>query len=309
MPEGPEVSWTALYLNHRLQGKKIKSINVNSGRYSKKGKSMSGLKDVQNVLPLKVISVNNKGKFIWMGFEDKNGDKQYMMNKLLMSGSWDFEEHDHSHVEFTLTDGTKLWFTDQRNFGEMVFTKKKKAIDTYLEGLAPDFIQTAFTNQEFHDRIKKLLYNGGQKISTARQKWKIIKVLMEQKAGKALGSGIGNYLVAEMLYHAKLTPHKTLYTIYRDRKLSDRLANSIRYMMKLAFLVNSIGYMGDLDKQFKKFIKDSIPAFKKKYIPSIKLKKDDVFVFNVYQNKEDDDVVTEKIVGNRTAWFNPKVQK
>ena len=44
----------------------------------------------------------------------------------------------------------------------------------------------------------------------------------------AIGSGIGNYLSAEILYRAKISPHKTIAQICRNKKISDRLAKAIQ---------------------------------------------------------------------------------
>ena len=44
----------------------------------------------------------------------------------------------------------------------------------------------------------------------------LVKVLMDQQA---LVSGIGNYLVAEILYDAKLNPHRELDKLSNKEKL------------------------------------------------------------------------------------------
>ena len=54
-------------------------------------------------------------------------------------------------------------------------------------------------------------------------------------------SGIGNYLSAEILYDAKISPHRQLDKLSNTEK--KQLAHSMRKIVKLAYYDNKTGYM------------------------------------------------------------------
>ena len=90
---------------------------------------------------------------------------------------------------------------------------------------------------------------------------------------KALVSGIGNYLVAEILYDAKINPHNELNKL--SPKELNKLAHSMRKITKYAYYYNTIGYM----IPFKHFMKKHIDAINNNifpnYHPDIKGKPDE----------------------------------
>ena len=124
-------------------------------------------------------------------------------------------------------------------------------------------------------------------------------VLMDQKK---VGSGIGNYLAAEILYRAKISPHR-LASSLTEEEIKD-LTYWIKYMTKLCYVDNHIGYMVDLEEEANKIDRVN-------YHPSIKLKKEE-FEFQVYGLKKDplgNPVKADKgIVKGRTTYWVPKIQ-
>jgi formamidopyrimidine-DNA glycosylase len=105
----------------------------------------------------------------------------------------------------------------------------------------------------------------------------IVKILMEQEDNNAIGSGIGNYLVAEILYDAKISPHKTLVEIYKNDKLIKSLTKSIKYITKLSYTTSINEYSGQY-KEFYDYIKEGKYD---KFHDDIKLKKNDNFFFKI----------------------------
>ena len=99
MPEGPEVKSMVLQLNKFLKGKTLHQIVIHSGRYSKK--SPDNFNDFIQTLPIKIMEVRNKGKFIWFQFEGG----WTMWNTLGMTGGWNLTKSKHSHCEFILDGG------------------------------------------------------------------------------------------------------------------------------------------------------------------------------------------------------------
>jgi formamidopyrimidine-DNA glycosylase len=173
-----------------------------------------------------------------------------------------------------------------RNFGTFKFTQDRNALEKKLAELTPDFLRDDFDLSP----IQK--YNSP-----------IVKILMDQTK---VGSGLGNYLVPEILYRAKLSPHR-LGSSLSNRDV-ENLTYWIKYITKLSYVDNHIGYMVNLE--------DEAETIKKKdYHPEIKLK-DKTFEFNVYRRKTDlkgnkvkAEVIIQSGKNKRTTYWVPAVQK
>jgi len=68
MPEIAEVALTAQILKKYYKGKKLLSFKFVDGRYKKKNPDM--YKKFTKSLPLKVINIDSKGKFMWFELFD-----------------------------------------------------------------------------------------------------------------------------------------------------------------------------------------------------------------------------------------------
>ena len=138
---------------------------------------------------------------------------------------------------------------------------------------------------------------------------------MKQKK-PSLGSGIGNYLGVEILLHARISPHTKIINIYNDKSLSDKLAESIKYILKSVYLTGDIGYLEHLDSDLSKFVKilrthiKNNPKNKYNYHSDVILLNNEKFKFNVYRQKkfEGHDVVGEEIIPKRTTYWIPDLQ-
>lgn len=315
MPEVVEVCITSLWLNHELKDSILSDIKILKGRYSRH--PLPGLNLFKKANNYKIIKIESKGKFMWFELKDKNGKTLYILNKYGLTGEWGFTEKDYSGVEFTIknkntTDNKKLFFTDFRNFGTLEITDKISRLNKELNKIAPDFLKVSFTNNEFHKRVVDYCSTD------ARKKREIIKVLMDQTVKNSIGSGLGNYLSVSALYMAKISPYTSMEKIAKSKVLSNRLSESIKYIVKLAFLTSDTGYFLDLDKGIEKFLKTlRSNIFKNnKHIynfhPDIKIKKGDKFKFEVYGQDKDpygNDVVGDKIIPGRTTYWVPAIQK
>lgn len=295
MPEVPEIIMTTQYLNTKLKNKKIIDITIISGRYTHQ--VLQGINLLKNNT-LTIKNVNSKGKLIWFDTKDKHNKNIYLINTLGMTGMWSFDEGKNDRVKFTIysnIDKTKeLYFSDQRNFGTIVITDDITILNKRINKLAPDILRSNITDIQLLELIK-------QYISKSRSNKNIVKVLMNQNA---IISGIGNYLVAEILYDAKISPFRDLNKLTTQELI--KLAHSIRKITKFAYYDNITDYMA----KFKGFIK----SHSKKniifpdYLPDIVGKK---FKFNVYQLEKDlygNIVQKDEIVKDRTIHWVPNVQ-
>jgi DNA-formamidopyrimidine glycosylase len=301
MPEGPEILITCQYLTTKLKNKKIESIQILSGRYTHQ--KLKGL-DLIHSHPLTIGMINSKGKFMWMNLIDKHGKIIYMMNTFGMTGRWSFHKNASSRIKFVIlsnTDPSKkydLYYIDARNFGTIEFTINQQILQKKINKLAPDLLKTDMDDNDILRMIRLFT-------STSKKDKNLVKVLMDQEA---IVSGIGNYLVAEILYDAKLNPHRNL----KDLSVTDMktLAHSMRKIAKSAYYNNNSGYMDNfkifMSTHSSKIDSGSFPN----YHPDIKSKKN--FVFKVYQQKQDPDgneVEKDEIVKGRTIHWVKNVQK
>lgn len=292
MPEIAEIALTAEILEKYLKGKILKKIEFVTGRYTKK--KPVGFDEFCGALPLKIMKVRSKGKFMWFEMQEVENQENiwYVWNTFGLTGMWSLRMDDkdflpkHTRLVLGVKGGIKVYFSDMRNFGTFKFTQDREALEKKLKSLYPDFLKDEFDLA----RITKY-------------KLPIVKILMDQ--GK-VGSGLGNYLVAEILYRAKISPHK-LGTELTDKNIND-LIYWIKYMVKLTYMDNHIGYMVNLETE-------SNQLNKKNYHPEIKLK-DKTFKFLVYRKKTDpfgNKVKAETIIKTgtkkRTTYWVPAIQK
>ena len=138
----------------------------------------------------------------------------------------------------------------------------------------------------------------------------IIEFLMSQNKGSSLGSGLGNYLSPEILYRSHISPKRKIKDITDDE--INILTENIKRTLKLAFYRNSIGYMSNIVKFAKE--RENVEKTGKypQYLKDVKLKKNDVFEFFVYQQKKDplnNDVKIDLLMKDRKTYWVPLIQK
>lgn len=292
MPEVCEVCLTSQYLK-KIIGDSITNITVNQGRYSK-----TPIKGISSITyPLDIIDIQTKGKFMWMTLKHDN-DTFYMLNTFGLTGRWSFNKIDHISIIFTLQKSHELYFDDMRNFGTIEFTKDVKKLNKKLDMLGEDLLQSTYSSDDIQKRFK----------SIKNQKKKIVIVLMTQDKKNGIGSGLGNYLVPEILYAAKISPHRTIESL--TKKDIVNLTNAIKTTLYLCYNYNTTDYVDHLKKflaSHKKYVSSGkFPDFHSSYKNSGENND-----FKVYRRKTDDDghkVIGEHIIKGRTTYWVPDVQ-
>lgn len=173
----------------------------------------------------------------------------------------------------------KLWFDDQRHFATFKFVKGKSELEKKLKTIGDDLLNDSINEADFINKYRK--HNK-----------KVIDIVLNNQK---VFSGIGNYLKAEILYMAKISPHTKVVDI-PDSKLKELLACSID-RIKASYKLGgaSVENYSDLNNYDGKF---------QKY-------------FKVYKQKKDPDgntVISERISkpndpkSQKTYWV-PAVQK
>ena len=280
MPEVSEVALTVEILSKHLKGKILISFDFVEGRFLRS--PPKNFKKFNKALPLRVKKIDSKGKFIWFDLADENDQHWYIFNTLGLTGMWSLSEAKYTKAILSFTKNKIAYFSDLRNFGTFIFTDNQDVLEKKLDTLGPDFLKQDFDISDIQT------YDVP-----------IIKLLMDQTK---LGSGLGNYLTAEILYRAKLSP-KRLGSSLSNSDVT-RLTRWIKYTVKLSYVDNHIGYMKNLEKEADKIRR-------KNYHPDIKLKKKE-FEFLVYRQKTDpfgNKVKADNIIKGRTTYWVPKVQK
>ena len=188
MPEGPEVKRMAMDLAEVVSNKTLESIEIISGRYTKK--PAEGLSEIQSVLPTKIIGAGCHGKFMYMmtnsGFN--------IWCTLGMTGRWTKSNDGHVRARLRFDDGSYVNYEDTRNFGTLKFVYGKEAIIKKLKSLGPDLLSDNVNSEFFVNRVRE------------HDKKNITKVLMDQ----SIFSGVGNYVKAEALWLAEINPMKNV---------------------------------------------------------------------------------------------------
>jgi formamidopyrimidine-DNA glycosylase len=303
MPEGPEIIITTQYLKTKIRKKKILSVDIIGGRYTHqklKGIDLLG----SDSYPLIVEEIDSKGKFLWMRMKDSQDNDIYMLNTFGLTGRWTFEEDKSARIVITIQSNTdskkhyKLYFVDARNFGTIEFSYNQLDVQKKLDRLAPDILKGELRDNDIIHLIEN--YN-----KRTRKDKNLVKVLMDQEA---IVSGIGNYLVAEILYDAKLNPHRSLDDL-SDEEIHT-LAHSIRKIAKEAYYNNGSGYMEYYESFMSTHSQRIDDGVFPNYHPDIESKKS--FKFKVYQQKHDplgNKVQNDEIVKDRTIHWVKNIQK
>jgi len=190
LPEGPELRHSRDVLRNILRNETIVEIETTStGRY--KEKKPAGFEEARSDLPLKVIDVDVKGKFMWWTLQGAT-KTWFMWTTYGMSGQWTSKMKQHACFVVDC-DTKKMFFVDPRHFGTIKFTNDKREHEAKLSSLGPDVLEDPPLSPELF--AERILLKPHRTISEA---------LMDQHCV----SGIGNYLKAEALYRSGISPHR-----------------------------------------------------------------------------------------------------
>lgn len=279
MPEGPEVRKVTDFLN-KYKNKSLNKIIINSGRYNKHG-PFKGYNQLSIDLPLKIIDINCKGKFIYIIFENN----MVLFNTLGMSGRWINSKEKHNNLTFEFNElKTSLYFNDYRNFGTFMY-QTKDDLDKKLKELGPDILQDFNNYDLFRERIER-----------KRSDTLIGSALLDQK----VAAGCGNYLRAETLYESKINPH---------REIKDLSEKELKLIWSNMVKIGWIFY--DYEKGIKNNILNKNDKLIKKYVISDYQDYYYYMNFQIYsreKDKKNNKIIKEKM-GTRTIHWVPKVQK
>jgi len=267
LPEGPECTIIANNLNEYLSNKTLTKLEILSGRYLN-----NPLANIDKLTNKKILSVSNKGKFIYWNFEDN----LYLFSTLGMSGTYSKLLHTHSRVHFILDKNLDLYYNDVRNYGTLKVAESKE-LNIKLSELGPDMLNDPCSYQEF----KKIIEN--KRISNKN----LACFLLEQKRI----SGIGNIYKAEICYRSALDPSRNLSSLSEDDKACLYLA--IKNVLETAYEYNGSSQRdySDLNGKLGSYLSEEACVYRRK------------------TDRNNNPILTASLGDGRTTWWCPDVQK
>lgn len=277
MPEGPEVKSLVDMMNSMLKNKTITQILIYNGRYKKqKIKNLDKIK-----FPLNVEKVYCKGKFIYIMFKNSN---YVMYNTLGMTGWWSSNKIDkHDNIELKLTNNS-IYFNDFRNFGTIMFDTKEN-LNKKLSLLGPDILDKNNMIDSFKNRLER-----------KRNDTFIASALLDQK----VACGCGNYLRAECLYIAKISPYRKIKDL-KDMEI-DLIWDILRQLAWLYYDTKKGKQLKIINNKYTLYRKN-VKSGPSKYKPS-------EGTFLVYRMEKDPlgNLITSEDLNGRTIHYVAKIQ-
>ncbi|MCA9345980.1 bifunctional DNA-formamidopyrimidine glycosylase/DNA-(apurinic or apyrimidinic site) lyase [Candidatus Saccharibacteria bacterium] len=238
MPELPEVETVKRGLNGLIVGKLIKSIDHDWLKSFPNNPN-----DVDNfVVGAEIVNVERRGKALILGLNSEYSFIIHlkMTGQLVYRGEQNFGAgHPNNslvgslpdkstRVIFSFSDGSKLFFNDQRKFGWVKLIPTSQVNNhEFIKKLGPEPLSKNFTKTEFLARIHK------------RQNTTIKAVLLDQ----TILAGVGNIYADESLWGAKIFPGELVKSINKSRL--ETLYDEMLFVLKL-----SIEKGGSTDKNY-----------------------------------------------------------
>ena len=224
MPELPEVETIRIGAKKKLVGKTIKSIEVKVQRLFKGNCSdiiNSRIIDIKRVgKVLQVLLNNNQSILIHLKmtgqlvYQPKDKKISCAVGGHMQKAYGSNLPHKHTHIIYTFSDGSKLYFNDLRKFGwnKVILSKDK---DKFL---GPDKFGPEPKTKEFNINYLKKIFQTNKKIK---------EVLIDQQKI----SGMGNIYSNDALYWAGILLDRIAKSLNNSE--IKKLKNSIEKVISL----------------------------------------------------------------------------
>lgn len=269
MPEGGECKIAAESLARVMTGRKINSVEIVSGRYAKK--PFEGFDSLTADPPKRVVGVGCHGKFIYIMLD---GGDSSIWSTLGMTGHWSKNPSTHTRVKLTMDDESVVYYNDTRNFGTLKWVRGAAKLAAKLKSLGPDMLSEDVSHQKFQASMLR------------RPKKTLAEVMMDQ----SIIAGVGNYVKADSLWLAALSPHRAVDSLCAEE--FETLNDSIKSVLRTSYK-----YRGATIKSYKDF-DDQVGQYGK--------------VMLCYGRKTDEDgeeIIREETKDGRVTWWVPTRQK
>ena len=228
MPELPEVETVRIGLQGFLPGKTVKAVHHDWP----KGFPNAPADVEQFLIGAKIVEVTRRAKVLLIELNTKYSLVIHlkMTGQLVYRGDHerfgaghpnDSLVHDlpdkTTHVYFDFTDGSHLYFNDQRKFGwvRLMPTAEVPHLDFFLK-VGPEPLSDDFTSTDFIQRLSRRVKSG------------IKAVLLDQ----TVIAGIGNIYADEGLWAAKIHPETKVQDVPKTKLVT--LYTEMRRILQLS---------------------------------------------------------------------------
>lgn len=241
MPELPEVETIRRDLEKALLKRRIVGVEVkkpklvrNTPAQFKKalvGKSFTGIERRGKLL---IFSLSDKKNFLLVHLK-MTGQLIYKFDHQTLAGGHHLHTedlqvpHKYTHIIFTFSDKSKLYFNDMRLFGYMQVVDESRKIEV-VATYGPEPLDAKFTLAQF-------------KTVFARSKRTLKAVLMDQ----TLIAGIGNIYADEIAFDSGIRPHRPVAKL-TDRDIKN-LYHSTKKVLKKAVVHRGTSFSDYVDGQ------------------------------------------------------------
>ena len=266
MPEIVEVRTDAEDLDFYLSYRNLEEITFCNDLFKNKCK---GIEELNNQLPLQIECVMSKAKKIFIKLISINNEQTnnrtenqntwWLIITYGMTGKISINKRKHSHIYFKMSESyigfTNFYYENARRIGYVIATNDPNEYKSQLYDMNKQFALEysvegfgKITLKEFIENIKK-----------AKNTY-LVKSLMDQRT---LGSGIGNYLLSEIMYDVKLNPDIKCSEL-NDNDIQ-KLYESIEKIILLSYEYGGVSMRdythinethGSFEKQLKVYDKD-----------------------------------------------------
>lgn len=247
MPELPEVQTIAAGLNKYLPNLQFAAVSCDTPKLFPNDPDLVNM----HLLGSQVRQVSRRGKAIII---DLNTGYSLVIH-LKMTGQLIFvspEMRDKipeqmpgrfTHIIFAFTDGSHLYFNDQRKFGWIKLMPAEEVWELkFLKEMGPEPLMEAFNEKYFAEKLKR------------RQMAPIKAVILEQK----VVAGVGNIYADESLFLSGILPSRSAGSLKPKevKALCANIKKVLAYSIELGGssrkdYVNAIGQKGDyLDEAY-----------------------------------------------------------
>lgn len=222
MPELPEVETIK-----RQLAQKVKDLTITDVKITKSRLFIGNPKDIINA---KIVDVKRRAKQIII---DLNNNMHLFIH-LKMTGQLIYSDKEgqfggghpippfespvpnkYTYITFDLSDGSKLYYNDLRQFGwiKIVDSEKLKA---EIEKFGPEPLSADFTEEKIKENLQK------------HNRLKIKPTLMDQ----SVVAGLGNIYAAEVCFRAGIRPDRKIETL--SNKDFQNIYKAIKEVLPLA---------------------------------------------------------------------------
>ena len=218
-PEGPEARTVADKLRATLSGKTIIAADK-----TLKAKTV-GWEFLRT--PITITTVRSYGKKVILDLSNKQSETFHIVVSLGMTGRLQYTLGNHSHIRFQIGSATQkgilqllthefdLYFDDTRLFGNLDIVPAGDMAN-YFQNIGPDLLQAALSDNTWISKEDWLKIYRKKRPST--------RAIHDLLTDQSYVSGMGWYLITDILYYAGIHPERANQTLTDDDWERIRLA-------------------------------------------------------------------------------------